>query len=151
MKIIDETGNYFLEEIKQNELMSRKHKKVCITIKYTEHISILQLLDVFHFAFTSLLGISIGIMGSTIELKFFAVAAGIKKCKSIIKKQGKKHDKIVLLAKSKFNSTILIFKALIDWNISHDEFILANNVLNKLDDMKEEIKNLKTLTVCQRF
>ena len=114
MKIIDETGNYFLEEIKQNELMSRKHKKVCITIKYTEHISILQLLDVFHFAFTSLLGISIGIMGSTIELKFFAVAAGIKKCKSIIKKQRKKHDKIVLLAKSKFNSIILIFKALID-------------------------------------
>ena len=73
------------------------------------------------FAFTSLLGISIGIMGSTIELKFFAVAAGIKKCKSIIKKQRKKHDKIVLLAKSKFNSIVLIFKALIDWNISHDE------------------------------
>ena len=49
MKIIDETGNYFLEEIEQNELMSRNHKKVCTTIKYTEHIPILQLLDVFQF------------------------------------------------------------------------------------------------------
>ena len=29
LKNIDETRNYFLEEIKQNEWMSRKHKKVC--------------------------------------------------------------------------------------------------------------------------
>ena len=28
LKNIDETRNYLLEEIKQNELMSRKHKKV---------------------------------------------------------------------------------------------------------------------------
>ena len=28
LKYIDETRNYFLEEIQQNELMSRKHKKV---------------------------------------------------------------------------------------------------------------------------
>ena len=32
IKNIDETKNYLLEEIKQNELMSRKHKKVCETL-----------------------------------------------------------------------------------------------------------------------
>ena len=31
LKNIDEAGNYFLKEIEQNELMSKKHKKVCIT------------------------------------------------------------------------------------------------------------------------
>ena len=32
LKIIDETRNYFVEEIKQNELTSKKkHEKVCIT------------------------------------------------------------------------------------------------------------------------
>ena len=31
---IAETRNYFFEEIKQNELMSRKHKKVCTTLYY---------------------------------------------------------------------------------------------------------------------
>ena len=31
-KNIDETRSYFLEEIKQNELMSKKHKKVCTTL-----------------------------------------------------------------------------------------------------------------------
>ena len=31
LKNIDETRNYFFEEIEQNELMSKKHKKVCTT------------------------------------------------------------------------------------------------------------------------
>ena len=46
-----------------------------------------------------------------------------------------------MLAKSKLNGPkILIYKALIESNISHDEFILVNNVLKEYDDMKEETK-----------
>ena len=57
-----------------------------------------------------------------------------------------------MLAKYKLNSTeVLISKALIDSNISHDEFVLINNVLKEYDDMKEKIENLKTWTVHQRF
>ena len=37
LKNIDETRNYFLEETKQNELMSKKHKNVCATLHYIEH------------------------------------------------------------------------------------------------------------------
>ena len=63
---------------------------------------------------------------------------------SIIKKKKKKHDTIVLLAKSKLNSIeVLISKALIDSNISHDEFVLINNALKEYSKMKEEITNLK--------
>ena len=52
---------------------------------------------------------------------------------------------IVLLAKSKLSSIeVLISKALIDANISNDEYILINNVLKEFDNMKEEIKKLKT-------
>ena len=48
---------------------------------------------------------------------------GIKKYMSIIKKKSKKHDKIVLLAKSKLISTsVLISKALNDSNTSPDDF-----------------------------
>ena len=58
-------------------------------------------------------------------------------------KKGKKHEKIVLLAKSKLNSIeVLISKALTDSNISHDELILINNMLKEFYDMKEEIKNV---------
>ena len=61
-------------------------------------------------------------------MKICAITAGIKKCKSIIKKRKKKHDQTVLLAKCKLNKIeVLISKALIDSNISHDEFVLINN------------------------
>ena len=36
---------------------------------------------------------------------------------------------------------VLISKALIDLNISHDGFVLINNVPTEFGDMKEEIKN----------
>ena len=49
-----------------------------------------------------------------------------------------------MLAKSKLNRIeVLISKALIDLNISRDEFVLINNVLKEYNKIKEEIKNLK--------
>ena len=46
-----------------------------------------------------------------------------------------------MLAKYKLNRIeVLLSKALIDSNISHDEFILINNVLIGVYDMKEQIK-----------
>ena len=67
------------------------------------------------------------------------------KSKSTIKIKLKKHDKIVLLAKNKLNSVeVWISKTLINSNISHDEFILMNNVPKKYNNVREEIKNLRT-------
>ena len=69
----------------------------------------------------------------------------LKKYKSVIKKKEKKHDKIVLLAKDKLNTIkTLISKVLIDLYISHDEFVLVNNVVREYNEIKEEIKNPKT-------
>ena len=39
---------------------------------------------------------------------------------------------------------VLIYKTLINSNISHGEFVLISNALKECDDLKEEIKNLKT-------
>ena len=55
-------------------------------------------------AFASLVGICIRITSSAVGLKICVITAGIKKYKSITKKKKKRHDKIVLLAKSKWNS-----------------------------------------------
>ena len=75
-------------------------------------------------------------------INIFVITAGIKKYKSIIKKKKKKHDKIVLLAKTKLNTIeALVSKTLIISNISHDKFVSLNNVLKEYDDMKEEFKN----------
>ena len=59
LKNIDETRNYFLEKIEQNELMSRKHKILILASAITGSISISD------FAF--LLVIPIGITSSVIR------------------------------------------------------------------------------------
>ena len=66
-KGIDETRNYVVEEINQNELMSRKHKKICKTIDHIEHFVVLDSVItacISIYAFASLICIPIGIMSS---------------------------------------------------------------------------------------
>ena len=93
--------------------MRNKNKKVCATLNYIEHFLILASAVtgcISISAFASLVGIPIGIASFVIVLKVCAAIAVIKKYKSIIKK--KRHNKIVLLVKSKLNSIevlILIF------------------------------------------
>ena len=112
--------------------MSKKDKKVCTTPNYIEHFHILDYTIIGFVSisvFASLIGVPIGIMSYAIGLKICAIASGIKKYEPIIKKKKKKHDKIVLLAKSKLNSIeVLISMILINSTISHDEFVLINNV-----------------------
>ena len=93
LKNKDETRNYFLEEIEQNELMSKKHKNICTTLNYIEHFLILasaitKCISVSSFA--SLLGIPLGITSSVTRLKICAIAAEIKKYMLIITKKKKK-------------------------------------------------------------
>ena len=129
-------------------MISKKQKKVCTTLNYIKHLLVLaftitECISISVFA--SLLSIRIGMTSSAIGLKICAIAAGIKKYKSIIQKKKIKDGQIVLLAKSKLNNIeVLISKSLLDSNISRDEFILVNNVLEEYDKMKKGIKNLKT-------
>ena len=73
------------------------------------------------FAFASLVGIPIGITSSAVGLKVCEITAERIWYNSIIKKNRKKHGKIVLLAKAKLNTVdILVAWALIDSYISHN-------------------------------
>ena len=70
--------------------MSRKHKKVCTILHYIEHFFILASAIIGCIsisAFTSFLGIPIGVTSSAIWLRICAVPAGIKKYKLVIKKK----------------------------------------------------------------
>ena len=58
--------------------------------------------------------------------------------KPIIKKKKKKQDKTVLLGEDKLNTIeVLISKALIDSNISHNGFVSVSNILREYYKMKE--------------
>ena len=57
-----------------------------------------------------------------------------------IRNKKKKPDKIVMLAQSKFNSIeTLISQALIDLEISHEEFKTIDKEKEKYEKMKEKI------------
>ena len=81
-KNINQTRNYFVERIEQNQLMSKEHKKVCSTLNHIEHFLILASAItgcISISAFACLVGISIVITSSAVGLKRCAITAGIKK------------------------------------------------------------------------
>ena len=60
----------------------------------------------------------------------------------MVKKERKKHNRIVLSAKTKLNTIeVVISRALIDSYIGHNKFVSVNNVLSEYDNTKEAIKN----------
>ena len=72
--------------------MSKKHKKLCRVLNYTEHLLIVISTItgcVYISAFASLVGISVGITSSAIGVEICVITAGIKKYKSTDKKRGR--------------------------------------------------------------
>ena len=145
---IGETKNDLLDEIKHNDLMDEKYKKTSKYLNYVQQLFILVSTvtgSVSTSAFASLVCVPLGITNSAVGINVCAITAGVEKYKSIIEKKKKKHSKIVLLGKDKLNTIkVQISKVLIKSYISHDEFVLVNNVLKEYDDMKKEIKNPET-------
>ena len=63
----------------------------------------------------------------------------------VTRKKKKKHNKIVVLAKSKLNSIeTLMSQALIDLDKSHEEFETIVNEEEKYEQLKESIRNIKS-------
>ena len=84
-------------------MIIRKQKKIFTTIEYIEHIlifvsTITGCISISACAF--LIGISIRITSSPIQLNIWVIAAEIEMYKLITKKKKKKHDKIAFLVKS---------------------------------------------------
>ena len=89
LRKIDETRNYVLDEIKHNDLWSKKYKKTRKYSNYVEHLLTLASTItgcVSISAFASLVHVPVGNRSSAIEIKVCAITAGIKKYKSIKKK-----------------------------------------------------------------
>ena len=103
---IDGTRNYFIEEMKQNDLMSKKYKKVCTASKYVKQSLVL------NFAVTLCFNFYVFFVRwySNSYCKFrscrnvCAMTARIKKYEPIIKKKRKKNDEIVLITKTELNA-----------------------------------------------
>ena len=83
-----------------------------------------------------------GIVSASFTLIFPLVTGIVKKLLDITRNKRRKHDKILLLAKSKLYSTdTLISQALIDMDICHEEFTTILKEKDRYEMMKENLKN----------
>ena len=93
-------------------------------------------------SFTSIIGAPVGIASASLTLIFSLTTGIVKKLLNITRKKKKKHDKILMLAKSKLNSIeTLISQALIDLDISHEEFVTILKEKDKYKKMKENLRS----------
>ena len=113
---INEIKDYFLAEIRERELISKNISKYIASLDYFDKsLNVLSILSgsISIASFASVIVVPAGIIGASCGFTF-SIASINKK---------KKHNKIVMLARSKLNSIeSKISKALMDNEISHEGF-----------------------------
>ena len=151
--------NYFHEEIGQRRSSSKKLSKYVADFDNIDKILIVLSATsggVSICLFTSVVGAPVGTASANFTLIFSLATSIIKKLLSITRNKKKKHDKILMLAKSKLNSIeTLISQALIDMETSYKEFITILKKKDKYARMKynlrsENKKNMPNDTSCKQ-
>ena len=153
---------YFISEINQQKTYSKKLSRYVTIFDYIDKILIILSATssgVSTVSFTSVIGASARIISASFNLIFSIATGVVKKLLNITKNKNKKHEKILVLAKSKFNSIeTLISQALNDLNISHEEFItifkekyrydmMKYNLISENKDEKQETIKLSSIYI----
>ena len=95
--------------------------------------------------FATVIGAHVGIMSASCSLVFSITTDFVKKFLKTIRNKNKKHNKIVMLARSKLNSIeSKISKALISNEICHEDFMIILNEEKKYRELKESIKMMNS-------
>ena len=92
-------------------------------------------------SFATVIGAPVGMMSASCSLAFSITTGFVKKFLKTTRNKKKKHNKIVMLARSKLNSIeSKISEALINNEISHEDFMTIINEENKYRELKESIR-----------
>ena len=142
---INKIKDYFEFEIKEREALIQKLSKYTAALDYTDKTLIVLSATsggVSIISFTNVIGIPAGVISVSLTLVFSLTTGIINKLLKEARKKKKKHSKIIMLAK--LNSIeSLMPQALIDLDISHEEFKTIVNEKEKYDQMKKRIRNKK--------
>ena len=129
--------NYFYREISQRKSYSKKLNKYVTAFDYVDKVLIVLSATsggVSIISFTCIIGAPVGIPSASFTLICSLTTGIARKLLNIRRNKKKKHDKILMWAKSKLNSIeTLISQALIDMEISHEEFITILNEKDKYE------------------
>ena len=134
---------YFIEEISQEKSYNKKLSKYVTIFDYIDKILIILSVTssgVSIISFASVIEIPAGIASASSTLIFSLATGIIKKLLNMTRKKKKMHNKILMLAKSKLNSIeALISQALIDMDITHEEFITILQEKERYKIMKDNL------------
>ena len=144
---INKIKDYFSSEIQERKTVSKKLSKYIAAFDYINKTLIVLSATsggISIISFISLIGIPAGIASASLTLVFSLTTGVINKLLKVTRKKKKKHNKIIMLAKSKLNSieTLMSQALLIDLDISHEEFKTIVNEKEKYDQIKESIQDL---------
>ena len=135
--------NDFVNEINQQKSYSKKLNRYVTIFNYVDKILIILSATtggISIISFTTAIGAPVGIASASFTLIFSLTTGIIKKLLDITRNKKKKHDQILMLAESKFNSIeTLMSQALVDLDISREEFIM---ILKEKDRYKRMKYNL---------
>ena len=96
-------------------------------------------------SFATVIGAPVEMMSASCSLAFSISTGFVKKLLKTIINKKEKHNKIVILAKNKLNSTeSKISEALVNNEISHEDFMITINKEKKYRELKESIRMMSS-------
>ena len=94
----------------------------------------------------TVVGIPVGTAGASLTVIFTVATGVVKKLLNITRKKKKKDNIIITLGRNKLNMIeTLISWALIGFDISHEEFSKIIYEKNNYEQMKDNIRNAKSI------
>ena len=146
---INKIKDYFNAEIKERKDIVKKISKYIVAFDYAEKLLItlsasFGTLSIASYA--TIVGIPVGIAGASLTLIFTITTGVVKTLLNITREKKKKHNKIITLARSKLNIVEnLISQALIDSEITHEEFPKIIYEKNNYEQIIDNIRSVKSI------
>ena len=146
---INKIKDYFNSEIQERTAMSKKKlSKYIAAFDYIDKILVVFSTTsggISIISFTSVIGVPVGIISASFTLIFSLTTGIIKKLLQITRNKMKRHNKIIMLAKSKLNSVkTFISQTLIDLEFTQEEFKTIVDEKQRYEQMREGIQNIKS-------
>ena len=146
---INQIKNCFVPEIKERELVSKRLSKYIASFDYFDKSLIVLSVttgSISIASFTTVIGAPVGIASASFGLAFSICTGIVKKLLKTKRNKKKKHNKIAMLARSKLNSIeSKISEALINNEISHEDFVTIINEEKRYRELKESIRIMNSL------
>ena len=128
---INEIKDYFVAEIKERELMSKRLSKYIASFDYFDKPLIVLSVttgSISVASFATVIGAPVRMASASFSLAFSISTGILQKLLKTTRNKKKKHSKIVIIARTKLNSMeSKVSKALINNEISHEDFMTITN------------------------